>query len=130
MQRTVVNPWQWQEQFGFVQAVDVRGAQRVLYVAGQASVGAEGQPLHPGDIRAQTQQSFDNLETVLRAAGMSLSNVVRITYYTTDFDGLLANWDVLVNRWAQAGVKPASTLLGVTRLAFDLMVEIEATAVE
>jgi enamine deaminase RidA (YjgF/YER057c/UK114 family) len=130
MQRDIINPWQWQDQLGFVQANAVREAQRVVYCAGQASVSAEGQPLHPGDLRAQTQQTFDNLETVLHAAGMSLAHVMRLTYYTTEVDGLLANWDVIVDRLTQAGARPASTLLGVTRLAFGLLIEIEATAVE
>jgi enamine deaminase RidA (YjgF/YER057c/UK114 family) len=129
MQSTIINPWQWQDQFGFVQGLEVRDAQRVLYCAGQASVGADGQPLHADDIRAQTHQSFDNLETVLQGAGLSLANVVRLTIYTSDMDGLLANWDVIVERLARSGAKPASTLLGVTGLAFGLKVEIEATAV-
>jgi enamine deaminase RidA (YjgF/YER057c/UK114 family) len=34
---TRVNPWQWQDPFAFSQAIDVRGAQRVLYCAGQPS---------------------------------------------------------------------------------------------
>lgn len=91
MQRNVVNPWPWQDAFGFVQANVVEGGQRVVYCAGQASVSADGQPLHMGDLPAQINQAFDNLETVLRAANMSLSQVVRLTYYTTDLDGLLAN---------------------------------------
>jgi 2-iminobutanoate/2-iminopropanoate deaminase len=41
MERTVINPWTWQDQYGFVQANEVRGAQRVLYCAGQAACGAE-----------------------------------------------------------------------------------------
>lgn len=130
MQSTIVNPWNWQDQFGFVQGHEVRGAQRVLFCAGQASVGADGQPLHANDIRAQTHQSFDNLETVLQAAGMSLANVARLVIYTSDMDSLLANWDVIVERLERGGAKPASTLLGVTGLAFNLKVEIEATAVE
>jgi enamine deaminase RidA (YjgF/YER057c/UK114 family) len=118
-----------EKQFGFVQGREVQGAQRVLFCAGQAAVGADGQPLHLDDIRAQAEQCFDNLETVLHAAGMTLENVVRLTYYTTDMDGLFANWDVLVNRLARGGSKPVCTLLGVTGLAFNLKIEIEATAV-
>ena len=130
MQRNVVNPWPWQDAFGFVQANVVEGGQRVVYCAGQASVSAEGQPLHMDDLPAQINQAFDNLETVLRAANMSLSQVVRLTYYTTDLDGLLANWNVILERLNQGQCQPASSVLGVTRLAFDLMIEIEATAVE
>lgn len=129
MHRTVINPWTWQDQFGFVQANDVRNPQRIVYCAGQVAVDAQGQPLHPGDIRAQTAQAFDNLETVLHAAGLNLSDVMRLTIYTTDMPALLAQWDAIASR-LQAGLcQPASTVLGVTSLAFDALIEIEATAV-
>lgn len=129
MEHTITNPWTWQDQFGFVQAHGVQGAQRILFCAGQASTSPEGQPLHADDPRAQLVQAFDNLETVLAAAGASLAQVVRLTYYTTDLTTLLANWDVVLTRLSNAGCQPASSVLGVTQLAFGLAVEIEATAV-
>jgi enamine deaminase RidA (YjgF/YER057c/UK114 family) len=130
MERRIVNPWTWQDQFGFAQALELSGAQRMLVCAGQASVDAEGRPAHPGDIRAQVAQAFDNLETVLSQAGFSLADVVRLNYYTTDVDRLLEAYDVVGSRLAAVGCRPASTLLGVTRLAFpELLIEIEATAV-
>lgn len=130
MERRTINPWRWQEPFAFVQASEVRGPHRVLYCAGQSSVDADGRTVHPGDVRAQVGQALTNLETVLGAAGLTLAHVIRLNYYTTDVDGLLANWDAVATRLAQARCQPASTLLGVTRLAFpDLLVEIEATAV-
>ena len=43
---------------------------------------------------------------------------------------IFAAWDVVAERLAAGGCRPASTLLGVARLAFpELLVEIEATAV-
>jgi len=33
-----INPWKWQDQYGFSQAIEVSNASRVLYCAGQASV--------------------------------------------------------------------------------------------
>ncbi len=129
MERKIHNPWTWQDQFGFVQATEVSGAQRMLICAGQASVDAEGRPAHPGDMRAQLEQSLDNLETVLREADFTLADVVRLNVYTTDVDQILRCYDALAARLARAGCRQASTLLGVTRLAFpELMVEIEATA--
>ena len=130
MERRVVNPWSWQDQFGFVQANELQGMQRVLICSGQASVDADGRPLHAGDMRAQVTQSLDNLETVLQAAGFTLAEVVRLNIYTTDVDRILEAFDVLVSRMGGAGGRQASTLLGVTRLAFpENMVELEATAV-
>jgi len=74
--------------------------------------------------------AIDNLETVLNDAGVGLSDVVRLNYYTTDVDGLMAVWEIINTRLAKANCRPASTLLGVTRLAFpEMLVEIEATAV-
>jgi enamine deaminase RidA (YjgF/YER057c/UK114 family) len=130
MERRTVNPWRWQDAFGFVQAEEVVGGQRTRYCAGQTSVDANGRPVHPGDMRAQLGQALDNLETVLREAGYTLADVVRLNYYTTNVDQFLAHHDVVAGRLAAAGCRLGSTLLGVARLAFpDLLVEIEATAV-
>jgi enamine deaminase RidA (YjgF/YER057c/UK114 family) len=129
MERRIINPWTWQDQFGFVQANEVSGAGRVLYCAGQTSVDAGGRPVHAGDMRAQITQALDNLETVLEKAGFTLGNVVRLNYYTPNLDLLLANWDVIGARLVKAVCRPASTALQVSRLAFaELLVEIEATA--
>jgi enamine deaminase RidA (YjgF/YER057c/UK114 family) len=131
MERRAINPWSWQDQYGFVQAAEVSGAQRVLYCAGQTSVDAEGQPVHLGDMRGQVNQALDNLEALLQAAGFGLSDLVRLNYYTTDADLLLRHWDVISSRLSGAGAQVGSTLLGVARLAFpELLVEIEGTAVK
>jgi enamine deaminase RidA (YjgF/YER057c/UK114 family) len=128
MRSQVINPWTWQDQFAFVQAREVSGAQRVVYCAGQISVDDDGNPIHEGDLRAQVGQALDNLETVLGEAGLDLSKVVRLNYYTTDADALVENWDVIATRLNDSGARVTSTLLGVARLAFPaLLVEIEAT---
>ena len=130
MERTAVNPWTWSVAFGFNQAELVEGAGKVLFCSGQTSVDADGGPQHPGDMAAQISLAVDNLEAVLADAGMSLANVVRLNYYTTDVDEFLANMAVVGTRTGAAGVAPAGTLLGVARLAFpELMIELEATAV-
>ena len=130
MERRVVNPWTWQDKFGFVQANELKGYERVLICSGQTSTNEDGTSAHPGDMAAQMNKCLDNLETVLREAGMTLENVVRLNYYTTDVDAWLASAQHWGHRLADAGCRPASTLLGVTRLAFpDLVVEVEATAV-
>jgi enamine deaminase RidA (YjgF/YER057c/UK114 family) len=130
VKRTAVNPWTWSEQFGFNQGEVVEGATRVLFCAGQTSVDADGNPQHPGDMAAQIALAADNLEAVLREAGMSLSNVVRLNFYTTDVDAYFEHAGVIGERTGAAGVAPAGTLVGVTRLAYpELMVELEATAV-
>jgi enamine deaminase RidA (YjgF/YER057c/UK114 family) len=130
MERQVVNPWSWQDQFGFVQAQAVSGAERTIYCSGQTSVDADGNPIHEGDMVAQVRQALDNLESVLRESGCGLSNVVRLNYYTTDLDGFFPAMEVLTARLEAAGCRPATTLLEVSRLARPpLLVELEATAV-
>jgi enamine deaminase RidA (YjgF/YER057c/UK114 family) len=130
MEREIVNPWTWQDQFGFVQANAVSGAERVIYCSGQTSVDADGNPLHVAQMGAQIAQAFDNLETVLSQAGAKLSDVVRLNYYTTDVDEFITASEAVGGRLAEAGCRPTSTLLGVVRLAFpELLVEVEAIAV-
>ena len=122
-----VNPWTWQDQFGFAQAVATDPPSRWLFLAGQGAADENGTTVHEGDMAGQLQQCFDNLETVLSAAGADLSHVVRLQYFTTDVDALLGVWDQLVGRLGEH--RPASTLLGVARLAFpEMLLEIEATA--
>jgi enamine deaminase RidA (YjgF/YER057c/UK114 family) len=130
MQRTAVNPWAWSVELGFNQGELVSGQTRTLYCAGQTAMSADGQPQHANDMAAQLTMSLDNLEAVLGQAGMSLANLVRLNVYTTDVDLLFQHYGALVSRLGGARVKPAMTLLGVTRLAFPaLMVELEGTAV-
>jgi enamine deaminase RidA (YjgF/YER057c/UK114 family) len=102
----------------------------VLRCAGQTSNDENGAPMHAGDMGAQISLALDNLETVLKAAGMSLSNVVRVHLYTTHMDDFLQQYGVMAQRFAAAGIQPAATLLGVTKLfAPEIMIEIEAEAV-
>ena len=95
VERRAVNPWTWSQNFGYNQAELVEGAARVLFCAGQTSVDADGNAQHPGDMAAQIALAADNLEAVLREAGMSLANVVRLNFYTTDINAFFANAGVI-----------------------------------
>lgn len=129
MERKAVNPWDWSIKLGYNQAEIIDGAIRQLICAGQTSVDGDGNPLHPGEMRGQIGAALDNLEAVLKDAGMDLSNVVKLSVYATDVDQALKNFDLLGMRFGQHQVAPPMTLLGVTRLAIPgLLVEIEATA--
>ena len=99
MEQRTVNPWKWQDQYGFSQAIETVNAGRVLYCAGQASVDDAGNPVHAGDMRKQIAQAFDNLETVLKASGYSFANLVRLNFYTTDVDGFLVGGQVQFGRF-------------------------------
>ena len=126
-----INPWKWQDQYGFSQAIEVSSARRLLFCAGQIALDADGKVMCVGDMRGQVEAAMNNVEAVLAAGGLSLANLVRLNFYTTDVDGLFTHYDVIASRLAAAGCQPSSTLLGVTRLAFpELLIEIEATAAE
>lgn len=129
MERKAVNPWDWSIKLGYNQAEIIDGATRQLICAGQTSVDADGTPLHPGEMRRQIGVALDNLEAVLKDAGMDLSHVVKLGVYATDVDEALKNFDLLGMRFGPHQVAPPMTLLGVTRLAIPgLLFEIEATA--
>ena len=68
---------------------------------------------------------------MLREAGLGLDSVVRLNYYVTDIERFFVEGAPGIGaRLGGAGLQPAGTLLGVTRLAFPgLLIEIEATAV-
>jgi enamine deaminase RidA (YjgF/YER057c/UK114 family) len=128
MDRTDVNPWDWPKAFGFSQAVEVRGAERILICSGQTGIAEDGSPPSTSDMGEQVKKAFENLGAVLQAAGLAASDVVRVNYYTTEVDELIAVLGPLASEFFGSNL-PASTLLGVARLAFpQLKVEIEATA--
>lgn len=130
MQRTAVNPVTWSVEMGFNQGEMVSGHTRTLYCSGQTAMSGDGRPQHDGDMAAQLALSLDNLQAVLGEAGMTLANLVRLNVYTTDVDLLFPHYGVLAAQLGAAGVAPATTMLGVTRLAIPgQMVELEATAV-
>jgi enamine deaminase RidA (YjgF/YER057c/UK114 family) len=99
----------------------------LLLISGQVALNPDGELVGRGDVRAQAEQAFTNLQTVLAAAGATVRDVVKITILCTDRGGVPAI------REARARVfgthTPASTLMVVAGLASpDLLVEIEAVA--
>ena len=129
MNTTAINPWPFSVQLGFDQAQLVEGRRRELICSAQDSVDGDGNAQHAGDLPAQLGHSLDNLETVLGEAEMSLADVVRLNFYTTDVGGLLQHFPLVTERFQ--GHRFATTVLGVASLAGpELMVAIEATAMD
>lgn len=129
MNRIAVNPWDWSLKLGYNQAEIITDTTRQVICAGQTAVDAHGAPQHAGDMRGQIGLALDNLEAVLKAADMDLTNVIRLGVYATDVDEALKNFDLMGMRFGALRCAPPMTLLGVTRLAIpSLMFEIEATA--
>ena len=128
MQRTPINPWSWSPNLGFDQGELVEGQGRQLFCSGQDAVDADGNSQHPGDLPAQLELALDNLEAVLTATGMTLANVVRLTVYATDLDEYFRQFARVNDRFGDH--RYATSVLGVAQLPAQLMVMLEATAVD
>jgi 2-iminobutanoate/2-iminopropanoate deaminase len=98
-----------------------------LYISGMLPVNADGELVGAGDIVRQSEQVLDNVHAVLRAAGATFDDVVRVGVYVTNMaDRALIN---TVRRRYFGEARPASTLVEVRALARpDAMVEIDAVA--
>jgi 2-iminobutanoate/2-iminopropanoate deaminase len=109
-------------------AVTVSGSGKIVYTAGQLARDIDGNCVGKGDMRAQMEQTFQNLDRCLKAAGATWADVVKTNTFVTDFDEFQKCADI---RMRYLGVAtPTSTTVGVTRLAGpDFMIEIEAVAV-
>jgi enamine deaminase RidA (YjgF/YER057c/UK114 family) len=99
-----------------------------VYVSGTVAWGPDGKLVGRGDVYAQARQAIANIEAALRQTGAALQDVVRTRIYLTD----ISRWEeaARAHREAFAEVRPASSLLEVSRLASpEMLVEIEAVAV-
>jgi enamine deaminase RidA (YjgF/YER057c/UK114 family) len=128
MERTPINPWPWSVKLGFDQAQLIERHQRLLLCSGQDAVDADGNPQHPGDMAGQLELALDNLEAVLADAGMTLGNIVRLNAYTTDVDELFGLFPSINERFGDS--RYATSVLGVAHLPAQLLVMLEATAVD
>ena len=128
LQRRQINPWSWQERFGYTQAWRVDGADAVVFLAGQGPISAEGELVGEGDFAAQARQTFENIKTVLEQAGAAMDSLVKLTVYLTDIDELRAYGQV--RREFIPGPPPAGTAVQVGALAVPgMMIEVDAVAV-
>jgi enamine deaminase RidA (YjgF/YER057c/UK114 family) len=128
MTQQEVNPWEWSKAFGFSQAVKLTGSQEVLVCSGQTAMGPDGSLPASADMGQQVRTALENVVTVLEAGGMTPANIVKSNIYTTDVDACIEVLGQTVQE-VLGSILPASTLLGVARLAFpQLLVEIEVLA--
>ncbi len=111
--KQIIDPgWGYERAFGYSQAVR---AGNLVYLAGQMPVDAQCKVVAEGDIVGQARQVFENLKTVLAAAGLTLDDLVEIVSYHTDMAELEAV--VAVKAEYIRGELPAWTAVGVTTLA-------------
>jgi 2-iminobutanoate/2-iminopropanoate deaminase len=104
----------------------------VLLISGTASIGTNGETLHVGDLRAQTQRTFENITGLLRSEGATWKDIVRTTCYLRDIDRDYAAFnEERTAFYAAQGLDllPASTGIEAKLCRPDLLVEIEAIAI-
>ena len=128
MEKRIINPWQWQDQRSYVQAVEVTNVNGILYCSGQAAVDAEGKS-STADMKTQLSQAIENLEKVISSAGYEPKNIVRLNLLTTSSAELFTCFNIFQDWIAKHGIKQATTLMEVKSLFGTLKIELEATVV-
>jgi enamine deaminase RidA (YjgF/YER057c/UK114 family) len=129
MEKKVINPWEWQDQRSYVQAVEVKHSESTLYISGQTAINAVGESSN-ADMTSQLKMAIQNLEQVISEAGYDPENIVRLNIYTTSTEELLSCFDVFQKWVAKHDIKQVSTVLEVKGLFETLKVELEATLVK
>jgi enamine deaminase RidA (YjgF/YER057c/UK114 family) len=123
-----INPWEWSKGFGFSQAIKVSEPRELLVCSGQTAIGPDGSMPESADMGDQVRVALDNVVAVLAAGGMRPADIVKSTIFTTDVDACVAVLGPLTRRVLGSSL-PASTLVGVARLAFpEIKIEIEVLA--
>jgi 2-iminobutanoate/2-iminopropanoate deaminase len=113
---------------GYTHIVEVTGPSKTVYISGQIALDKDGKLVGPGDMKAQAEQVFRNLQAALTAAAATFKDVVKMNTYITDMDKAPAVREVRAKYFADT--TPASTLVQVVHLARpELMLEIEIVAV-
>jgi enamine deaminase RidA (YjgF/YER057c/UK114 family) len=110
---------------GYSQAVEIGGGTRILYVSGQIPQTVDGKV--PEGFRDQCRLAWANLTAQLRAAGMSLDNLVKVTTFLSDrrfgLENRAIRQEVLGER------RPALTVVITGIFDAAWLLEIEAVAV-
>ena len=125
-----LNPPELCPTFGWTHVASVTGG-KTIYISGQVGINERGEVVGKGDLKAQTEQAFRNIELALAAAGATFRDVVKTNLYVV---GLRPEHVPILrevrSRYVSAECPPVSTLVGVSALVGpDWLIEIEAVAV-
>ena len=121
------NPPTLSKPTGYTHIVEVSGAAKMVYISGQIAFDTNGNVVGAGDMKAQAEQVFKNLNAALTAAGATFSDVVKMNTYITDMDKAPAVREVRARYFGDT--TPASTFVKVAGLVRpELMLEIEVIA--
>jgi len=115
----------WEDIVGYSRAVKVGN---VIEVTGTVASGEDGKVVGNNDAYAQTKYIYQKIEAVLKRAGATMKDVVRVRMFVTD-----------ISRWQEYGkahseyfkdIKPCNTMVEVKALIEpEYLIEIEATAI-
>jgi 2-iminobutanoate/2-iminopropanoate deaminase len=110
---------------GFSDAVTTSGPGRAIHVSGNVGFGDDGKVVS-GGMEAEARATFANIERTLKAAGASMSSVVKINAFITNLD---AYGEYAKVRAEVFGDKlPASATVQVAGLLVGAQIEIDAVA--
>lgn len=99
-----------------------------VFITGQIAIDPDGNLVGPGDIDAQVEQVWKNIQMILDQLGASLDDIVKLTTYATDVRYMQPIGAYRRELFGERRL-PGSTFLVVTALARpELLVEIEAIA--
>lgn len=104
-------------------------ADGVCYLSGQGGLDPATAEVVEGGIGPETHQAMRNIEAVLAAGGMTLSDIVTVTCYLVDIDEWPAMNEVYAAHFEDARPYPARTAIAVAALPNGMRVEITVTAV-
>ena len=98
-----------------------------IFISGMIADDATGALVGAGDVVAQTEQIFENIEAILARLDASIHDVVNLVVYVTDIDDRVAINTVRARRFGET--RPTSTLVQVSALVNpDARIEIETVA--
>lgn len=112
---------------GYTHVVDIKGPGRIVYIAGQLGLDAQGKLVGAaGDFRAQATQAFENLKFALAAVGADFGDIVKLNNYMTDMSHLPILREVR-DAYVNVAAPPASTTIQISKFAVEgALFEVEA----
>jgi reactive intermediate/imine deaminase len=98
-----------------------------LHVTGQLPVDPHApSAAFPAGIKAQAEQTFKNLRTIVEGAGFALSDTVFVRIYLTHFERDFEGFNAVYHRhFADDEQVPSRTTVGVAKLGRDALVEVD-----
>jgi 2-iminobutanoate/2-iminopropanoate deaminase len=108
----------------YTHTIEVKGAERTVYISGQVGIDRQGNV--PPDVAGQAKNVWSNLEAQLRAVGMTLDNIVKITTILPDRADLAESRRI--REEVMGSRKPASTLIVAGLVTAQYKIEIEVIA--